>query len=152
MIARLRRAHAVAVSLSPFLLAAFAIALFGKKPDAISNELPADARGATTRELGSVSDILRAKETPSSLGGTFVIGAHDAGRLLLCQKGEPSPDTIAYWTKATGAIDALPQDAHMLGPVGTLPRNYAIPAAGGQVVFYSLAHGTVVGHASLEGN
>ena len=54
--------------------------------------------------------------------------------------------------QVTGAIDALPQDAQLLGPVGPLPRDYAIPAPGGQVVFYSLAHGVVVGHAALEGN
>lgn len=152
MIARLRRAHALTAAMSPLLAVAFAVALLGKKPDAITNELPADARGATTRDLGSVSDIVRAKEAPSSLGGSFTVGAHAAGRVLLAQKGEPSPDTLAYWTRTTGAIDALPQDAQLLGPVGPLPRDYAIPASGGQVVFFSLAHGAVVGHATLEGN
>ncbi len=152
MIARLRRVHALTAAMSPFLLAAFAIALFGRKPDTVTNELPADSRGTTTPALGSVSDILRARETPSSLGGSFTVGAHELGRVLLAQKGESSPDTLAYWTRATGEIDALPQDAQLLGPVGSLPRDYAIPATGGQVVFYSLAHGTVVGHATLEGN
>lgn len=138
--------------LSPVLVVAFVVVVLARKPDAISASLPGDARGAMAHDFGSVSDIVRAREIPSSLGGTFVIGAPSEGRLLVRQKGEPSPDTLAYWTAGNGAIDALPPDAKLLGPVGSLPREYQRPPGDGQVVFYSLAHGAVVGHASPEGN
>jgi len=152
MIARLRRVHGIAAALSPFLVAAFAIALLGKKPDAVAASLPAEDRGATTEDLGSVSDIARARELPSALGTVFVLAAPDAQRLLVMQKGEPAPDTLAYWTGAEGAIAELPKDAQLLGPVGPKPRAYQRPSGRGQVVFFSLAHGTTLAHGAPEGN
>ena len=152
MIARLRRAHGIAVAMSPFLVAAFAIAMLGKKPDAISALLPADERGATTDDFGGIGDIARARELPSPLGTVFVLSAPDSQRLLVMQKGEPAPDTLAYWTGADGAIADLPKDAQLLGPVGSRPRAYPRPSGRGQVVFFSLAHGTTLAHGAPEGN
>lgn len=152
MITRLRRAHGIAAALSPFLVAALVMAVLSKKPDVVSATLPQDERGATTDDLGSISDIRRARELPSPVGTVFVLAAPDSQRLLVMQKNEPSPDTLAYWTGAGGTIEELPEDAQLLGPVGPKPRAYSRPAGSGQVVFYSLAHGQVLAHGAPEGN
>ena len=89
---------------------------------------------------------------PSPVGTVFVLSAPDSQRLLVMQKGEPAPDTLAYWTGADGAIADLPKDAQLLGPVGSRPRAYPRPSGRGQVVFYSLAHGTTLAHGAPEGN
>ena len=94
----------------------------------------------------------RARELPSPIGTVFVLSAPDSQRLLVMQKGEPAPDTLAYWTGADGAIADLPKDAQLLGPVGSRPRAYPRPSGRGQVVFYSLAHGTTLAHGAPEGN
>lgn len=151
MITRLRRAHGIAAALSPFLVAAFAMALLGKKPDAVAATLPLDERGVTTDDVGSVSDILRARELRSSIGTVFVVSAPDSKRLLVMQKGEPAPDTLVYWTVAGGAIEELPKDAQLIGTVGSKARAYPLPTGRGQVVFYSLAYGQVLAHGALEG-
>lgn len=150
MIARLRSVHCVAVALSPFLLFAFAEALLGKKGAPVASALPPDPRGAAATDLGSLSDIVQARELASASGAVFVVSSPEASRLLVMQKGEPAPDTLVYWTAQSGAIAELPGDARLLGPVGQAPRSYARPSGPGQVVFYSLAHGAVLAHGAPE--
>ncbi len=151
MIARLRRVHGLLCALSPFLFVPLVAALVGRKPDPVAAQLPPEPRGVAAMDLGSLSDIAMARELASPIGAVFVLGAPDAARILVMQKGEPAPDTLAYWTSRPGALEALPEDARLLGPVGQAPRSYARPSGPGQVVFFSLAHGAVLAHGAPEG-
>ena len=57
---------------------------------------------------------------------------------------------LAYWTAASGELAALPAGATLLGAVGSRARRYRLPATGGQLLLFSLAHGAVLAQTALE--
>ncbi len=150
MIAKLRRRHrATFVLLAVALPFGLAAALAGRTAAARTATLPPDPRGARAQDFGSGMVVTNARLLTTADGGSFRL-AHQAGALLVEQRGEPAPDVLAYWTAANGKLDALPADAKLLGAVSGQPRRYQLPSTSGQVLFFSLAHGAVLAQTTVE--
>jgi hypothetical protein len=152
VIQKLRRRHAAGfLTLAVALPVALILALAGRRQATRNATVPADPRGLATFDSSSVADIANAAVAPSTLGGSFVVGA-SSHYLVVAQRGEPAPDVLAYWIASIDAVATLPQDARLLGPVGSSPRRYQRPEGLGHVAFFSLAHGAVIAHALPAAN
>ncbi len=150
--AMLRRRHmrtfALLLCAVPFALP---LSIAAQRTASANQSLPPDPLGDRAKDFGSVADIAGADEVPAVGGGRFVCGALRDG-LLLRQEAPESPDVLAYWTSLQVTVGELPPDARLLGQVDGSPRRFLPPASGGQVVFYSLAHGAVVASWRVQGH
>jgi hypothetical protein len=149
--ARWRRWHGhTALLLAVGLPIGFAWAITGRDPMPVSASLPADPR---FRPI--------ALPLPADAGQALALQAADAmwqvrltdDRIAIVQtEGEPRPDLLAYWASQaqTGtALEELPQDARLLGPVAREERTWARPEGDGMVILFGLAHGEVVAQLAL---
>lgn len=148
----LRRRHLLTFALLlcavPFALP---LSIAAQRSSATNQNLPPDPLGDRARDFGSVADIAGADEVPAMGGGRFVCAALRDG-LLLRKDAPESPDVLAYWTSLQDTAADLPPDARLLGQVDGSPRRFLPPTSGGQVVFYSLAHGKVVATWRVRGH
>lgn len=149
--ARWRRWHGYsALALAVGLPTAFAWALAGREPVPLSATLPVDPRFRPSAE-----------PLPIGAGQLFALQVSDTrwqarctgDRLAVVQlEGEPRPDVLAYWAQSTTgtALDELPQDARLLGPVAREERTWHRPTRDGTLLLFDLAHGEVVVQLSLS--
>ena len=150
MIARLRRRHRTAfVLLAVLLPAGFAMALLGRSGPVHAVILPPDPRLASSVDVAGDTDLTALRPLTSAGGAVFRF-ARASETVTVVQTGEPAPDVLAYWTAASGELAALPAGATLLGAVGSRARRYRLPATGGQLLLFSLAHGAVLAQTGLE--
>ncbi len=146
---RHRRTVAALWIVVPALLA---WALLSRPPQPRMDDLPA-WRGEAT----PAGHPRRVAGTPFELDGVraeaavFSRGVERHLRLRLLERSV-APDLLAYWTAGAGKDggDGLPADATLLGRVpGTREIVWRLPADGGSIVLYSLAHQRRVASGAL---
>jgi hypothetical protein len=151
---RLRRRHrAFAIALAVLVPPAFAAALAARPAPPERGTLPPPllALPASGAEQWAREDLwgplaIRTRGFAPAEGGGPVLELVPARDLL-------RPSLLVYWA-ATGAADALPPGAHLVGRLaGVEARRFALPAAAlgtpGRLYLYSLGHHELLGSAAL---
>lgn len=143
-----RRAHRVifgALGLGlPVLLG---LAVWDRRPFVVETAPPESIR--TSIIQSSSNAPIRWEEAGLSLAMT----QGPSGPVLDLSVDAPlrAPDPLLYWSAAPAA-DALPADVRLLGPLTGAPhQRFALPAATGQLIVYSLGHGAVLHQRALPG-
>lgn len=141
-----RRAHRVIFSALglglPLLLG---LALWDRRPFVVETAPP---------EFILVSIIETSITSPirwEEAGLSLVMTQGSSGPVLDLSVDAPlrAPDPLLYWSAAPAA-DALPADARLLGPLSGAPhQRFPLPAATGQLIVYSLGHGSILHQRSL---
>jgi hypothetical protein len=142
----LRRAHRrITTGLAVLVPPLFLFALLARRDWSTTPAFP-QAIGVDR----ALADALDGLAVQTGTDGTAFRLARLGPDVVLAWHGSGAPGVLAYWTATAGAIEALPDDAVLLGPVDVEPRRFCVPAGEGQVVLYALGHGAVVGHAAPE--
>lgn len=146
MIRTLRRAHGrIALALAVLVPAVFVASVLARKAWQPLAELPAPWSDADAARLDGLA------LQSFAAGSTFFV-AREGERLLVSLHDDRAPSVLAYWTTARGPIDELPADAVLLGSVDRRVHRLRAPTGDGQLVLYSLGHGTVIGHGTPRTN
>ncbi len=152
MIAALRRRHRLAafaiVAAAPLLLA---VALGARRPEARMEVLPAALRATTPGP-----DAVLLDEIPDLWADLDVQTRRFADGPTTWVELAPRaplrhPDLLVYWLPSEAAVETFPERATLLGPLrGREPQFFALPAPGGALLLYSVAHDTTVARAGLR--
>lgn len=142
-----RRAHRVIFgALGLGLPVLFGLALWDRRPFVVETAPPSIIQSSTV-ETSMISPILW-----EEAGLSLAVTQDPTGPVLDLSMDAPlrSPDPLLYWSAAPAA-DALPADAHLLGPLSGAPhQRFALPAATGQLIVYSLGHGSILHQRALS--
>lgn len=125
----------------------FAAALLERREWPSSPGLPLRPGGDSAADARIDDSVFRTNAD----GLSFAV-VRDGAELVVAVRGELAPAVLAYWTTTAGPLDALPEDAMLLGPVTAAARRFPAPDGQGQVVLYSIGHGAVLAHATPERN
>lgn len=151
--AALRRRHlqtfAMLVATLPF---AVPLALAAHRAERVNAALPPDPLGARARPDAADGAPAAMREVAALGGGRFLCAVVGDG-VLLRQDAPDLPDVLAYWSAGDVAspTSSLPPDARLLGQLDGATRRFARPPGDGTVLFFSLAHGRIVGSWRPEG-
>lgn len=151
MIAVLRRRHRIAalaiVAAAPLLLA---VGLGARRPEARVDALPAALQSAAPAADAVLLDELPGLWADLELHTRRFAAGPETWVELSARAPLRRPALLLYWLPSDAAVETFPERATLLGSLrGREPQRFALPAPGGTLLLYSVAHDETVAYAGL---
>lgn len=156
MIASRRRAHRVLVLvLAPISLVLLVASVMGRRPEPVVGALP----GLLSPESQETGEPLWSRDDVFPSWPARVLGYRTGAIELKPLRPLDRPDVLLYWTPGSSSEGRLPEDAHLIGRIGSTRRQRfqlpnhdtaaGAPPGGGTLIVYSLGHQEVVAEGRL---